>query len=110
MNKQLILNHLHKLSDMYMKTGDSIRAGSFSRACNSIMEAPIDIIESSKDLKGLFGVGPSTLKEIDEFISNGVTTSRLSKLENEFKSVNSEESKKKVNNIMERMKKLKNGK
>ena len=89
-----ILGFLNQISESYMKLGNTIKANSFSKASNNIKDSNIQIINSSADVKGISGVGPSTMKEIDQFIQTG-TSDRYESIKNELSSIvsNSENAK-----------------
>lgn len=79
-------NHLNKLSEYYLLEKDDYRAKVFGEIANKIKDYPEPII-SGEDAKKKIGrgVGPSTIKEINEFLSTGTST-RLQSLENKYSS------------------------
>lgn len=53
------------------KKKHQFRLKSFRQAHNAIVEFP-DVIHSGKDLKDIPGIGPGTMKRVDEIIASGV--------------------------------------
>lgn len=81
MSFDLIKSHFTKLSEAYFKLDEQARATSFRNAFEKIEEATKGHLPASLDqLKGLKGVGPSTINEIKEVLETG-TSNRLKELE-----------------------------
>lgn len=111
MKKQLVIEHFKKLSDKYTLLGEIYKANTFTRVANALFELEQDEINSSKELPKLPGIGPSSIKELDEILLNGETTSRLKLLENRLfeKTNNDESAKKTLNAVMNKFKMKKHG-
>lgn len=75
-----IKKHFDALVEAYIKKDDQIKSGSFSRAITAILEKHEEsAITEISDLEGIRGVGPSTIKEVKEFLETG-SSERLKKL------------------------------
>lgn len=75
-----------ELSGSYAKLGNNIKSGSFARAASTIKDSALLEINESAELGKLRGIGPSTVKEINEFLEKG-TSERLEKLKEELQQI-----------------------
>lgn len=85
-----VIKFLMELSSTYSQLGNNIKSGSFARAANAISNSNIEDINSGNDVIHLPGIGGSTKKEIDEFITKG-TSDRLEQLRSELKKESQDE-------------------
>jgi DNA polymerase/3'-5' exonuclease PolX len=58
------------LADAYRDTGEYFKSSVFKKVAGHVAEAP-EPITSSKALKGIKGVGKSSLAKVDEFLTTG---------------------------------------
>jgi DNA polymerase/3'-5' exonuclease PolX len=69
------------LGNLLKDKGDNFKANAFLKVANIISQHPTEITKSA-DLKGIKGVGKSSMAKIDEFVQSG-TLSAIQELKNE---------------------------
>lgn len=68
---------LRDLSGLYQKLGEQARVGAFAKAAAAINSSGItEIVNAKVQLSPLAGVGPSTVKEIEQFMETGTSDRR----------------------------------
>lgn len=80
-----LIQHFQMLYDIYTLDKDVHRSSTFRHMKDIIAAWPTQILSSS-EFKGIKGIGPSSLDEIDEFLQTG-TSSRLQELKRKHSNI-----------------------
>lgn len=77
------LNHrtskfMKEMADMYQKLGEGFKSGTFTKLAHEIDQLEVPV--TPDELKGIKGIGPSSLKEVSSFLESG-TSDRYKELE-----------------------------